>query len=57
VKLGYIDLTEVLLEKGANPNIRVHEEGSPLFISLQNEYFDIAQQMITSGAEVDIRNK
>lgn len=56
IRLGYLDIASILLEKGANPNFRCEESGSALLLALEYEYFDLAQQMVAKGAEVNIRN-
>lgn len=56
IRLGYLDIASILLEKGANPNFRCEESSSALLIALEYEYFDLAQLMVAKGAEVNIRN-
>ena len=56
IDLGYLDIAEALLKKGANPNYRPKQMSSALLLCLENEYFDLAELMIKCGAEVNIRN-
>jgi ankyrin repeat protein len=56
IGLGFIDIAQRLLKKGANPNYRPQHMSSPLLLCLENEYFDLAELMVEKGAELDIRN-
>lgn len=57
IKYGYIDIAEILLDKGANPNFRVQGSSSALVSVLEQEYIELAQKMVACGAEVNIRNE
>ncbi|PVZ65654.1 ankyrin repeat domain-containing protein [Pelagibaculum spongiae] len=54
--LGYLDLAEDLLAKGANPNFTTPDFTSPLLLALESEFYALAELMVRSGAEVNIRN-
>ncbi len=56
VATGCVDIAIKLLNQGSNPNYRPEGMSSALLLSLENEYFDLAEHMVELGAEVDIRN-
>lgn len=56
IEKGHLTLAQLLLERGANPNIVTAESASALLSALEHEYFDLAELMVAKGAEVDVRN-
>ncbi|MGI2030300.1 ankyrin repeat domain-containing protein [Endozoicomonas acroporae] len=56
IEKGHLSLAQMLLERGANPNIGTAESASALLSALEHEYFDLAELMVAKGAEVDVRN-
>jgi uncharacterized protein len=56
IELGYLDFSQELLRKGANPNFSKGNK-FPLLIALECEHFDLASQMLECGAEINIRNE
>ncbi|BDM64269.1 UNC-44 ankyrin [Shewanella sp. NFH-SH190041] len=56
IDLGFLDIAQALLHKGANPNYRPQQMSSALLLCLDNEYFELAELMVEKGAEVNIRN-
>lgn len=57
INLGYRLHAKRLLEKGANPNYRQGNVKSALLLCLENEYYELAEQLLKCGAEIDIRNE
>ncbi len=57
VELGFTETAKNLLILGANPNYRPEGMSSALLLCLESEYFDLAELMVSKGAEVDIRNQ
>lgn len=56
IELGFTQIATELLELGASPNYRPQHISSALLLCLESEYYDLAELMISKGAEVDIRN-
>ncbi|MCW8087656.1 ankyrin repeat domain-containing protein [Sabulicella glaciei] len=57
IKLGYLDLIDDVLSKGANPNLACPDRRTALFFALENEYFDVAETLLRNGAEISARDK
>jgi ankyrin repeat protein len=50
---GSLPMAELLLERGADPNLWTHGSGSPLFAALQANALDVAALLVARGARVD----
>ena len=57
---GYLKLCKLLINNGADLNIstfKIRMEHSPLYIAIRNRHADVAELLITSGADVNKKNK
>ena len=55
---GYIEIVKMLLDSGANPNIKNDEDGNTaLTDASENGYYEIVQMLLDSGADPNIKNK
>ena len=54
VKLGHQPVTELLLQRGANPNARSSVMALPLTIAVADGRADIARVLVTGGARLDV---
>ncbi len=57
IELGFLDVASQLLVAGANPNAAAGKSKSPIVLALENEYFDLADIMLSNGAEISIRDQ
>lgn len=59
VKFDYIDIFEVFIKNGGDPNIKrdlISNKGSLLFLSLARNNWDIFNELIKSGADINARH-
>jgi len=49
-------MTEYLLEKGANPNLRLKDGSTLLHMSVEQDNFAIALLLLEYGAETTLKN-
>ena len=59
VKFDYIDIFEVFIKNGGDPNIKrdlISNKGSLLFLSLAQNNWDIFNELIKSGADINARH-
>ena len=54
---GLADLSMLLIQKGANPNVHHEEMGTPLENSLNNKMLDVIMLLVKHGADVNIALK
>jgi len=54
---GYKNITEFLIEKGADINARTEYDETPLELAVEEGRFDIVKLLITKGADVNSRNR
>lgn len=57
---GEIDIAQILLDNGANPNTRTYEGFSPLNVSIYNGNIDLALLLLSKGAnlmDIGFKNK
>ncbi|WP_106744690.1 ankyrin repeat domain-containing protein [Yoonia maritima] len=57
IELGYLDIAQLLLTKGANPNLGADSRKGSMVLALENEYFDLADSLLQHGAEISARDK
>lgn len=57
INLGYFEVADELLFKGANPNELNINGVSVLYLCMDKGNFSLAQKMIDNGAEIDRRDK
>lgn len=55
ITLGYLDVAETLIIKGAAINQYSTDHGSALHLALDREYFPLVTHMLAHGAELSIR--
>jgi len=56
IKSDWIQMTEYLLEKGANPNLRLKDGSTLLHMSVEQDNFAIALLLLEYGAETTLKN-
>ena len=57
ISSGYDEIGAILLEKGANPNSYQENQGSLLWLCLENGCFELAEKTLEHGAEIDVRDE
>ena len=57
LKLGYIQIADLLLSKGANPNIQFEPDGTLLINVLNCGFYDLAKKMVSHGLKINLRSK
>ncbi|KAJ3125939.1 hypothetical protein HK098_008019 [Nowakowskiella sp. JEL0407] len=55
--LGNIEIVEMLLDKGANPNSGDNTGRTPLFIAACDNQPDVVKLLVKRGADIDLGNK
>ena len=53
---GYLDLARLLIDRGADVNLRRADRLSSLHLSLSSGHLDVTRLLIQHGANVDSRN-
>ena len=48
---GYLSTVSLLIDRGANVNVRYRDFGSPLGVAAYNGYFDVVQILLKHGAD------
>ncbi len=56
VSVGSVEITALLLEKKADPNLINKQKRSPLFYAASKNRIQIAQLLLEAGANVDMRD-
>jgi ankyrin repeat protein len=51
-----INTVTMLLDAGADPNIKNHLDSSPLMLAMINEHYDMAISLLAHGADPNIKN-
>lgn len=51
--VGYSELVDFLVKKGANINARNHLSKTPLLLAVENGFDEIAELLIKKGANID----
>ena len=54
-KMGEIEMVELLLSKGADPNRKNYNEDTPLIYAVDNEHIDIVKLLLESGADPNLQ--
>lgn len=54
---GYTNIVQLLLSRGANPNIQDLDETTPLHIACENGYIDIIKLLLQAGANPNTLNR
>lgn len=57
VQDGDLEKVVELIENGANVNAMANDDWTPLLIALDQEYMDIAEELINAGADVNAKEK
>lgn len=55
--MGEMEAAKLLIERGANLNVRQEDGGTPLHIAVTLGRAEIAELLITEGADVDAKNR
>ena len=53
---GYLEIVELLLEHGANPNVQDNDGRTPLHYAVENCHVDVARVLLDHGADPTIRD-
>ena len=53
---GYMDIVEMLVEKGANVNEVTNGKRTALMKAVMNEHYEIAEYLIANGAHVNAKD-
>ncbi len=56
VQLGLVDIVQLLLERGADPNLRDGDGDSPLHLAILNHHAQIIRQLLNQGADPNAIN-
>jgi len=54
---GFVDVTRALLDAGASLNDETGDGHSPILVALINGQFDVAMELITRGADVNVASE